>query len=62
MLLGQIAGYGHSVDINDVILNTIGALAGDGLFRGFGWLYLLGTRKFMLKPRGVFAFLQEVVR
>ena len=34
-------GYGHAVDINDVILNAIGALAGYGLFRGFGWLYLL---------------------
>ncbi len=61
-LLGMTSGYGHSVDINDVMLNTIGALAGYGVFRGFGWLYLLVTRKLMMKPRGVFEFLQDVVR
>lgn len=32
-LLGVINGYGHSVDINDAILNTIGVLSGYGLFR-----------------------------
>ncbi len=32
-LLGVVSGYGHSIDINDVILNALGVLAGYGIFR-----------------------------
>jgi glycopeptide antibiotics resistance protein len=32
-LLGLVSGYGHSIDINDVLLNAAGVLVGYGLFR-----------------------------
>jgi glycopeptide antibiotics resistance protein len=34
-LSGLVSGYGHSIDINDVVLNAAGILLGYGLFRLF---------------------------
>jgi|SRR5215207_1329300 len=43
------------VDINDVLLNTIGVLIGYGLFRIFGKIYSVATHKLELRHRHVFA-------
>jgi glycopeptide antibiotics resistance protein len=37
-LLGIVAGYGHSVDINDAMLNAVGVLVGYGTFLALSWI------------------------
>lgn len=37
-LLGLRSSYGHTVDINDVLLNGLGVLLGYGLYRSFAWI------------------------
>jgi len=51
----------RSVDINDVILNTIGVLVGYAVFRVFGWLYFAITEKFEIRHKNVFAYVYDVV-
>ena len=50
------------VDINDVILNTIGVLVGYALFRILGQLYLSLTRRFSITSQPLFAYIYSVVR
>jgi glycopeptide antibiotics resistance protein len=52
----------RAIDINDVLLNAIGALIGYGLFKIFGWIYLYITRKFEIGRKHVFAYIYNVVR
>ncbi len=49
------------VDVNDVLLNAIGVWIGYGLFRVFGYLYLSLIRRFKIRPKHLFAFIQEIV-
>ena len=48
------------VDINDVLLNAMGALIGYGLFRVFAWLYLAIIQPLNIKPRGLLAYIYSV--
>ena len=48
------------VDINDVLLNAMGALIGYGLFRVFAWLYLAITQRLDIKPSGLLAYIYTV--
>jgi len=48
------------VDINDVLLNAVGALIGYGLFRVFAWLYLAIIQPLDIKPRGLLAYIYTV--
>ncbi len=48
------------VDINDVLLNAMGALIGYGLFRVFAWLYLAIIQPLDIKPRGLLAYIYSV--
>jgi glycopeptide antibiotics resistance protein len=52
----------RSVDINDVLMNTIGSLLGYALFRGFAKLYLAISDHLKLKQSGLFAYISEVAR
>lgn len=55
------AGF-RAIDINDVILNTIGVALGYGVFRIFGVIYSFIIRKFKQQPRYIFAYIYDVVR
>ena len=59
-LLGIIGGYGHSVDINDVILNSIGVLVGYGLFCSFAWFYRGLISRFQVPTHAIFQFFNKV--
>ena len=48
------------VDINDVLLNAVGALIGYGLFKVFAWLYLAIIQPLDIKPRGLLAYIYSV--
>ena len=50
----------RGVDINDVILNALGAMLGYGLFRGFSWLFVKVIRRYMLEPKGIFAYMYTI--
>jgi glycopeptide antibiotics resistance protein len=54
------AGF-RSVDINDLLLNTMGAYIGYILFKGFSQVYLLGIQKLNLQPKHIFAYIHEIV-
>jgi glycopeptide antibiotics resistance protein len=56
LLLGLVY---RSIDINDVLMNGLGALIGYVAFRVLAWLYLALLRLFQAQPRGVFAYLQQ---
>jgi glycopeptide antibiotics resistance protein len=51
----------RSTDINDVILNGTGVLAGYMLFQLFAWLYLKITERFDFKHKLIFADIYEIV-
>ena len=54
------AGF-RAIDINDIILNTIGAFIGYLFFRIFGWLYLFIMQKLNLQPKYIFAYIQNII-
>lgn len=62
-LLASIAtGFSYrGIDINDVILNDLGALIGFGLFRLFAWIFLYIKHRFGIKPEGLFAYIDNVI-
>lgn len=54
-------GYTYRyIDINDVIMNTLGVLIGYGGFRVFAWLYLLITRRLGIRHWGPTAYVYEI--
>lgn len=59
-VLGIISGYGHSIDINDVILNAIGVLVGYGGYRSFAWLYRVLISRFRVPTNDLFQFFHKV--
>ncbi len=52
--------YGHSVDVNDVLLNTLGVLLGYFAFRLFAQFYQRLDRYIRFSDLGLFGFLREV--
>ena len=59
-LLGIISGYGHAIDINDVILNSIGVLVGYGLYCSFAWFYRALISRFRVRTNAMSQFLSKV--
>lgn len=59
-LFGILSGYGHAVDINDVILNAIGVLMGYGLFCSFAWFYQALISRFPVPTNAMFQFFTKV--
>jgi len=62
-LLASIAtGFSYrGIDINDLILNDLGALIGFSLFRLFAWIFLYIKHRFGIKPEGLFAYIDDVI-
>lgn len=59
-LLSIIGNYGHSIDINDVILNAIGVIVGFGGFHSFVWLYRILVSRFQVPTNDFFQFIHKV--
>ena len=53
-------GVYRSVDINDVLLNAVGALLGYSLFQMFAWFYVAISKRFKIKHSGLFAYVYEI--
>lgn len=51
----------RAVDINDVIFNTLGAFIGYLLFKLFARLYESAIQKYQLRPKGIFAYIQQTI-
>lgn len=49
------------IDINDVIMNTVGVLIGYTAFRVFAWTYLWITQKFTINHEGVHGYIYDIV-
>lgn len=50
------------VDINDVLLNSLGVVIGFGIFKLFARLYLYVVSRFALKPKNIFLYIDEIIR
>jgi glycopeptide antibiotics resistance protein len=55
-----VGGVYRSVDINDVLLNTVGALLGYALFRGFARIYVAISKRIKFKQSGLFGYVYEI--
>lgn len=63
LVISLMIGYAYRViDINDVILNTLGYLIGYGVFRVFAWVYVALTRRFKIKHAGLSDYVYAVAR
>lgn len=63
LLISLLLGYPYRfIDINDVIMNTLGVLIGCGMFQIFAAVYLEMIQRLRLQPRGLFAYIAEVAR
>ena len=51
----------RGVDINDVLLNIVGAWIGYALFQIFTWAYLAFARRFAIRPGGILAFIYAII-
>lgn len=51
----------RGVDINDVLLNDLGALIGFGFFRLFAWAFIKVKLRFGFTPKGFLAYVDDVV-
>jgi glycopeptide antibiotics resistance protein len=61
LVISLIIGYPYRViDINDVIMNTLGFLTGYGLFRLFVWLYILMTHRFQIAHVGLGKYIYTI--
>lgn len=62
LIISLILRYPYRVvDINDVLMNTLGVLVGYAIFRLFSWLYLLATKHFHIKHEGLSAYIYHIV-
>lgn len=60
LLISLILGYAYrTIDVNDVICNSLGVLLGYAAFRIFARLYLATVRRFNLHPSGLFHYIQQ---
>lgn len=50
------------IDINDVLMNTLGVLVGYGIFRAFGWLYLWASQQLAIEHGGLGDYIYDVIR
>jgi hypothetical protein len=56
-----LGGIYHSVDVNGVLFNALGAWIGYGLFFGFAWLFMVTMVRFKIRTLGLLAYVQTVV-
>jgi glycopeptide antibiotics resistance protein len=63
LIISLLLRYAYRIiDINDVLMNTLGVVIGYALFRVFAWLYLWTFHKLGIKGWGLAAYLYEVAR
>ena len=60
MLLGMISAYGHTIDVNDACLNSIGVLVGYGLYISFAWCYRALISRFRVPTNTMIRFLNKI--
>jgi len=48
------------IDINDVIMNSLGVLIGYIVFRIFAWLYILVTQRLNIEHEGLAAYIYDI--
>jgi glycopeptide antibiotics resistance protein len=51
----------RTVDINDIIFNSLGVWLGLAAFWAFSWLALAASRKLGLKPHGLWGYLLKMI-
>ncbi|MFT3890521.1 MAG: VanZ family protein [Anaerolineales bacterium] len=61
LLISLLLGYPYrTIDINDVIFNSLGVLLGYLAFRLFAWFYATLSGRFKLRQAGLFSYIHEV--
>lgn len=61
-ILSVILRYAYrSVDINDLLMNTLGVLIGYALFRVFAWIYQFATQRYHIQHNGLSAYIYKMV-
>jgi glycopeptide antibiotics resistance protein len=63
LVVSLLLGYAYRyIDINDVIMNTLGVLVGYAAFRLFAWFYVFTTHRFRINHEGLAAYFYDVSR
>lgn len=63
LVISLMIGYPYRViDINDVIMNTLGFLVGYGFFRLFSLLYLGMTHRLKIQPIGLGNYIYKIAQ
>lgn len=61
LLISLILGYPYrTIDINDVIFNSLGVLLGYGVFKVFAWLYAGLTRRWSRRLPGILSYIHDI--
>lgn len=61
LLISLLLGYPYrTIDINDVIFNTLGILLGYLLFRVFAWFYVMFTHALQIRHKGLPFYVYEI--
>ena len=61
LLISLLLGYPYrTIDVNDVIFNSLGALLGYAAFRLFAWIYATVSGRFKFRQVGLFSYIHEV--
>lgn len=61
LMISLWLGYAYRIiDVNDVLMNTLGVLIGYGLFMAFARLYVGATHRFGIHHRGLTVYVYEV--
>lgn len=61
LLISLLLGYAYrSIDVNDVIFNSLGVLLGYGIFRLFAWLYTTLINKWNIQLKGLFLYVYKI--
>jgi glycopeptide antibiotics resistance protein len=61
LLISLVLGYPYrTIDVNDVIFNSLGVLLGYGAFRLFAWIYAVLSQRFKIRQAGLFSYIREV--
>lgn len=61
LLISLMLGYPYrTIDVNDVIFNSLGVLLGYILFRLFVWVYIAVSQRLKIHHSGLFSYIHEV--
>ncbi len=61
LLISLLLGYPYrTIDINDVICNSLGVLLGYGLFKLFAWGYIATSKRLNIRNKGLPLYVYEI--